>query len=210
MYIGEKKIEAWGIVTGFSIGEADVREKKYPVPGRSGSLDASEALTGYPVYDDRDLSITVYIKKKTPEEYQELYDEINSYCHGKVRRVVFPFDSSYYYEGRFKVSVDQKDTSHGKVTISGKVYPYAMKKEETVIDISSNTGDAREAVLSTAGMPTKIRIETDADITVTRHGQDKIYSAGTWIINAPLLLQEETIVIKGAATAAISYQEGKI
>lgn len=210
MYIGDKKIEDWGIVTEFTIGEPAVREKKYQVPGRSGKRDASEALTGYPIYDERPLSLTVYVKKKTPKEYKKIYDEIHRCCHGKVQRVSFPFDNEYYYEGRLKVSVNQKDNSHGKVTISGDVYPFALKKDITRIDISSDSADEREIILPTAGMPTEIKIETDADITITRNGSDKSYSAGAWIINAPLLVDEEIIIVKGAAAATVSYQEGKL
>lgn len=210
MYIADKKLEDWGIVTGFTISAPSVRQKKYTIPGRAGNIDATEALTGYPVYDDRSLSITMYIKKKTPAEYQSVYDEIYKYCHGRVREVYFPFDNAYYYSGRLNVSVEQNDNTHGIVTIKGDVYPYVLKKVLTVVDISSASEASREVTLTNSGMPTKISVETDDEIKITRGDSEITFSAGLHVINTPLLIDNETITVEGAADASIKYQEGKL
>lgn len=210
MYIGDKKLEDWGIVTDVEIGEAPIREKSYTVPGRMGKVDATDALTGYPIYDNRPLSMKMFIKAKTPEEYQSIIDDIQAYCHGKVRRVTFLHDNDHYYKGRLKVSPGKNNKTYGDITITGSMYPYAMKEQLTQIDISSSTAAAREAVLRTEGMPTKLIVETNSEIAITRGSLRKDYSAGKHIINVPLLLEEETIVVEGAATATISYQEGKL
>lgn len=209
MYIGEKKLEDWGIVTSFTIGDAPIRTKKYTVPGRQGAIDASEALTGYPIYDDRTIVINILVHGKTPEEYQVLYDEINRYCHGKTRQIVFPFDSEYYYEGRLKVSIGQSDNSKGTVTITATCYPYALKKNVTYIDASSGSSKGRQIALTTSGMPTKVTVITDAEITITRGGSKKTLSAGNYTLT-PLLTEDETITVSGAATVQFSYQEGKL
>lgn len=213
MYIGDKKLEDWGIVTDVEIGEAPIREKSYTVPGRMGKVDATDALTGYPIYDNRSLSIKMFIKAKTPEEYQSTIDDIQAYCHGKVRRVTFLHDNDHYYEGRLKVSPDKNNKTYGNITITGSMYPYALKKEITQIDVSSTTAAAREAILQNEGMPTKIIVETNTDIAVTRITKGierKVYSAGKHIINTPLLIEDETVIVEGAVTATISYQEGKL
>ena len=210
MYIGEKQLEKWGIVTGFVIGAPRVRTKKYDVPGRMGNIDATEALTGYPVYDNRDIRIELHISAKSPEEYQELYDEIYKYCHGKIKTITFPFDSDFCYEGRLDVSVSQTDKSHGNVSITADCYPYALKKRVTAVNISSKSAESRVIQLNNAGMPTKLTIETDAPITVTRGKKTVVYSAGKTTMHAPLLIESEEITVSGAAEATIYYQEGKI
>lgn len=209
MYIGEKKLEDWGIVTSFSIGDAPVRTKEYTVPGRHGTIDASEALTGYPVYENRPIVINILVHGKTPEEYQALYDEINKYCHGKTRKIVFPFDSEYYYEGRMKVSISQSDDSRGEVSITASCYPYALKESITYIDASSESGEERYIPLTTSGMPTKVTVTTDAEITIIRGDSKVILSAGAYTLT-PLLTDDEIITVTGAATVQFSYQEGKL
>ena len=209
MYIGEKKLEDWGIVTSFSIGDAPVRTKEYTVPGRHGTIDASEALTGYPIYENRPIAINILVHGKTPEEYQVLYDEINKYCHGKTRKIVFPFDSEYYYEGRMKVSISQSDDSHGEISINASCYPYALKKEITYIDASSESDEERHILLTNSGMPTKVTVTTDAEITIIRGNSEKTLSAGTYTLT-PLLTDDEIITVIGAAIVQFSYQEGKL
>jgi len=210
MYIGDKKIEDWGIITSFVIGSPSFVKKEYDLPGRHGLIDASEALTGYLVYKNRSVSIDIYIHKKTPEDYQEIYNEIYDYCHGKRRKIIFPFDNDFYYEGRAEVAVKQSDGSHGMVTISADCYPYALKREMTVIDVSSDTTTERQVVLPNAGMPTKLIIETDAEISIKRRGEDITYENGKTTVYAPLLIDPEVVTVSGAANATISYQEGKI
>lgn len=207
MYIGEKKVEDWGIITAFTIGTPPVVKKEYEVPGRHGLIDASEAMTGYPIYRNRPVSIEIYIPG-APEEYKKVYDEIKDHCHGKKRAVVFDFDKEYYYEGRWNVG--QNENARGYVTISADCYPYALKKDLTVIDISSAETTARKVVLPNAGMPTKLAIETDAEITIKRGNKSTTYGAGQTTVHAPLLIDDEVVTISGAANATISYQEGKI
>lgn len=209
MYIGEKKLEDWGIVTSFSIGDAPIRTKEYTVPGRHGTIDASESLTGYPIYGDRPIVINILAHGKTPEEYQVLYDEINKYCHGKTRKIVFPFDSEYYYEGRMQVSISQSDNSRGEVTITATCYPYALKENVTYIDASSKSTKERYITLTNSGMPTKVTVTTDAKITIIRGSSEKTLSAGNYTLT-PLLTDDEIITVSGAATVQFSYQEGKL
>ena len=208
MKLGPKTLEDWGIVTGFKIGEPPIRERFYEVPGRHGKIDATDALTGYPILDNRPVSITLFIKRTTAKEYQEVYDDIYKTCHGEVLPFVLDFDEEYYYEGRWKVSPSQENLSCGKVILSSSCYPYALKNELTVVDISSTTGEEREVVLLNAGMPTTLYVETNAEITIKRGDTTKKYN-GITEITLPLLIKDEVITVSGIADAKIYYQEGK-
>ena len=209
MRIGDRNIADWGIVTGFKINTPNVKKKTYDIPGRHGKIDASEALTGYPIYDDRNIEIYVFVKEKTADEYQRIYDDIFKFCHGKVEKIVFPFDAEYYYKGRLSVYVSQKDLYSATVTISAECYPYALKENLTSVDISSTTGEERTVQLLNSGMPTKLFIETNNDITIKRKNKISVYNGST-VIYEPLLIDDEEITVSGIAEARIYYQEGKI
>ena len=208
--IGEKTTESWGAVTAFSIGAPSVQTRVYNVPGRNGTIDVSESLTGYPVYNNRSLNIELTVYGKTLKEYQGIYDEVYEYCHGRKRDIISPFEPDYHYSGRLAVSAKQEDNFHGTITITGDMYPYALKNTITEIDISSESAATREVALSNAGMPTKLTITTDAEIAIIRRDSRNVYSEGTHVVYAPLLIDSETITVIGEAVATISYQEGKL
>lgn len=208
MRLGNRKLEDWGIVTRFVIGDPPIRKKLYVVPGRNGSIDASEALTGYTILDDREINIELFIKHTTAEEYQAIYDDIYKSCHGEVLKFILDFDEDYYYEGRWSVSKKQENLCSGMIVISASCFPYALKKNLTVVDVSSTTGEERQITLTNAGMPTRLEIYSDADITIVRGDRTDVYN-GHNIILEPLLIKDETITVSGIANASITYQEGK-
>lgn len=209
MKIGDKELVEWGIVTNFVIGTPPVRTKQYTVPGRNGALDATEALTGFPVYDNRPISITLHISKESTTQCQRVYDEIYKYCHGKIKSIIFSFDDEWYYEGRITVTVKQINRFNGEVTLNADCGPYAIKRTVTQIDASSTTGEERDVELKNSGMPTTVEVTTDAEIHIIRGNAEHVISPGTFIL-VPLLYDDEVIAITGAANVTITYQEGKL
>lgn len=209
MKLGNYNLEELGTVRKFKIATPKVREKTYEVPGRHGIIDASEALTGYPIYDNREITVDLFVKKKTAKEYQDFYDEIRKNIHGKTLKFFLPFDEEYYFKGRWSVEISQTSLSSGTIEFKADCYPYALKKELTIIDVSSATGEERSIKLPNAGMPTELYITTNAGITIKRGNKDGTYK-GDAVILEPLLIEEETIIVSGIGNAKIYYQEGKL
>lgn len=104
--IGDKNTwDDWKLVaTSRPLVNPPALKKKYvDVPGASGALDFSTALTGYPVYENRTGSWTFYVMNGY-EEWQIRYSEIMEYLHGQAMKCFLEDDPGYFYEGRFEVN----------------------------------------------------------------------------------------------------------
>lgn len=98
------------------------------VPGSYGAIDASNSLTGYPVYGLREGSLTFYVENGH-EDWAVLFSKIQNYLHGQFFKMVLEDDPSFYYQGRFTVGEWQTGQSFSGITISYSVYSF--KKELT-------------------------------------------------------------------------------
>lgn len=102
------------------------------IPGASGSLDLSESLTGYPIFEDREGSFTFIVTNRAgatqPYENRKklsrVVEDIAEYLHGKTMRMRLEDDSNYYYEGRFSVSDPSPEEDFSRITINYRVGPY--------------------------------------------------------------------------------------
>ena len=96
------------------------------VPGSSGSLDLTEALTGYPTYANRTGSWEFLVLNGYGEWYIR-YSDIMSYLHGKRFRAILDDDPNYYYEGRFSVASWASNKDWSRITINYNVGPYKIE-----------------------------------------------------------------------------------
>lgn len=97
------------------------------IPGSSGVLDISEALTGYPTFENREGSFQ-FIVVNGFGNWANRYAEIMEYIHGSTLRVRLEDDPEYYYEGRFEVEEWSSTTPWSTITISYSVGPYKWYK----------------------------------------------------------------------------------
>ena len=100
-----------------------VKSKYVEIPGANGAIDLTDALTGAPLFENRQGSID-FIVVNGYGEWQERYSEILMYLHGKKMRAVLEDDPGYYYEGRFALDEWRSEPNWSSVTISYNVYPY--------------------------------------------------------------------------------------
>lgn len=96
------------------------------IPGSSGSLDLTEALTGYPTYANRTGSWEFLVLNGYGEWYAR-YSDIMGYLHGKKFRAILDDDPNYYYEGRFSVSSWASNKDWSRITINYNVGPYKIE-----------------------------------------------------------------------------------
>lgn len=101
------------------------------IPGGDGLIDLSEALTGYPVYQNRTGSIE-FIVLNDFRPWEVAYSDIMNYLHGRTMRAILEDDPNYFYEGRFTVNkwASQKDWS--RITIDYDVGPYKWSLESSI------------------------------------------------------------------------------
>lgn len=101
------------------------------IPGMNGSLDISEALTGYPTYGRRKGSWEFTILNDY-ESWISLYQRMSNYLHNRKLKAILEDDPAYYYEGRFYISKWKSDHPNSKITVEYEVQPY--KKEHAAVD----------------------------------------------------------------------------
>lgn len=103
--------------------------KTLDIPGGDGVIDLSQALTGYPVYQNRTGSIE-FIVMNDFKPWHMAYSDIMDYLHGQTMRAILEDDPEYFYEGRFTVNAWKSEkTGRGSSSttmsarISGKTFP---------------------------------------------------------------------------------------
>lgn len=119
------------------MAEPDVYQKRITVPGRHGTVDASEWLTGSPIYNDRRGSWDFIIDASRPS-WQYIKDQITAYLHGKAMKCVLEDDPGRCYEGRFTVNC-QSGENNSHVTISYTLSPNTEYDED--YDINNSQSD---------------------------------------------------------------------
>lgn len=102
------------------------------IPGGDGAIDASTALTGFPLFQNRsgsfefDLLDENYWPVDTYTRWAEVYSDIMDFLHGQQVKCILQDDASYYYEGRFAVKGWVPGQNPTRVTIEYNVSPYKL------------------------------------------------------------------------------------
>lgn len=131
------------------------------IPGGDGLIDLSEALTGYPVFQNRTGSME-FIVLNDFRPWQVAYSDIMNYLHGRKMRAILEDDPLYFYEGRFTVNkwASQKDWS--RITIDYDVGPYKWATQSSIDPwkwdpFNFQNGVARAAVFANLKVTTSVK-----------------------------------------------------
>ena len=140
------------------ISSPNVKTKSIDVPGANGSLDLTESLTPYPLYNDRSGSIEFALLMDRVERYKMygaahglnpqhahdtsgswavIYSDLMNKLHGRKCRLFLEDDPDWFYEGRIAIS-SWKPSNDGKwptVTMNYVLAPHKF----SVDDIGSYT-----------------------------------------------------------------------
>lgn len=101
------------------------KTKYTDLPGGNGSIDLSDSLTGYPVFENRTGTLE-FIVLNGYRNWSNRYMEIMEYLHGRKMRAVLDDDPAFFYEGRFTVSEweSNNDGTWSVIKIDYNVNPY--------------------------------------------------------------------------------------
>lgn len=103
------------------------KTKYLEIPYSDGSLDISQSLTGYPVFDNREGSFE-FIVVNGFGDWVDRYHEIMAYLNGRTMRAILEDDPEYYYEGRFWVDEWNSSSPWSTIKINYLVEPYKWFK----------------------------------------------------------------------------------
>jgi len=107
--------------------------KTLDIPGGDGIIDLSQALTGYPVYQNRTGSIEFLVMNDF-KAWQVAYSDIMDYLHGQRMRAILEDDPEYFYEGRFEVNEWKSEKDWSRIVIDYDVGPYKWGVQSSIDD----------------------------------------------------------------------------
>lgn len=195
------------------------------VPGASGSLDLTEALTGHPTYSNRNGSWE-FLVMNGYGSWEARYSEIMGYLHGKKFRAILDDDPNYYYEGRFSVASWTSPKDWSRISINYNVGPYkidlAGTDEAWLWDLFNfesgvirNYGNiavsgSTSFTVDNDAMPVRPVINASAAMTVTFKGKTYSLTAGDNTIREIQFYEgENTLIFNGNGTVSIKMHGGR-
>ena len=194
----------------FTLSPPKAVTKYVNIPGRNGSLDYSQALTGYVVYENRDVTMEFELETDSDDEYIERISQIMNLLHGKRMMLVADTDPDYQWDCRLNVEDDRKSRRHCVVIITGTAYPYKRKTTDTVVE-QTVTGDATEITCDNLAEPVVPTIETSASMHIQFGGKTHNVQEGTHTIpDIVFLAGENVLTVTGPGTIKITYREGSL
>lgn len=145
----------------------DPRTSYVEVPGASGSIDISEALTGSILFNNRKGSISFYVMNGYGEWYHR-YSEIMNYLHGQRMEVFLEDDPTYFYIGRFRLNAWNSEKDRSQITIQYELEPYKVEIQSSKDDWLWNPFDFEIGIIRDYG-----HLRVDGELKLEFYGSRK-------------------------------------
>ncbi|MCO7121910.1 mtfA protein [Ihubacter massiliensis] len=229
--IGEKHTyEDWGLrwLEPYNIGFPEPQLKEVEVPGSSGVLDLTEAMTGHVAFDQRAVEFNFESADQDYFEYEVVKSQIANYLHGKRYRIVSDLDPHFYYEGRLKFNAEKSSKAESTITLSGDVNPYKFEMTSSAEDWLWDPFSFADGVIRTAK---DLRVDGELVVTIPptvrpcipvfTPTQDMIVECEGWkyklkkdmALEVPYIIlhdRETMLTFTGYGWVTIDYRGGKL
>lgn len=96
------------LLDGYVIGTPEIKSQIVNVPGTSGIIDLTEALTGTIPYENRPIELEFKYISDFGVDYHTVQSNVMNFCHGKVVKVIFDNDPKFYWIGRANVETTKE------------------------------------------------------------------------------------------------------
>lgn len=224
----------WGLAMGNNdyIGEP-VQETTYiSVPGRDGLIDASEVVSGRPIYSKRQISIEVGALHDR-EDWDGIMSNIRNHIHGKICRIIFDNDQSYYWKGRVSVNSFDRNRRLGtfkiemptadpyKYSVQSSAEPWLWDPFNFETDVITYAPEQQivgsgTVTMPAGNMPTSPQFVV-ADIvsgTFTVTYNDRVYTLIQGTNDVPSIIvggdSEVVLTFTGTAKVQVLYRSGSL
>ena len=192
------------VMTERNIGTPEAQTYKVDVPGRNGSLDLSEFLTGDIRYSNRTLNFK-FIAAGSREKILAAIDEIMLF-HGQQAEIILDDYLNYFYKGR--VSVGINDNGHyAELEMSVDAEPFRTARKKSSFSYTATS--SKECLILNNGMSLVPTVTATDTVTIIRNGQRVSISAGSSYIDAFFKLQHgvNRFTIEGNAAVTFEFTE---
>ena len=117
------------------------------IPGADGNIDLTEANTGEVKYENRRIvfQFGAVVEQSDQEAFRaKIMDEL----HGaRISRIILDEDTNWYWTGRATVVFSNVKSWRLNCTIAIDAYPFAMKVNETTVDLTGGTISTNSVVI---------------------------------------------------------------
>lgn len=192
------------VMTERNIGTPEAQTYKVDVPGRNGSLDLSEFLTGDIRYSNRTLNFK-FIAAGSREKILAVIDEMMLF-HGQQAEIILDDYLNYFYKGR--VSVGINDNGHyAELEMSVDAEPFRTARKKRSFSYTATS--SKECLILNNGMSIVPMVTTTAAVTIIRNDQRVSISAGHSYMDNFFKLEHgtNTFIIEGNATVTFEFTE---
>lgn len=116
----------------------EIKTNSIDIPGGNGKIILDDFLTGYPLYNNRSLEITL-IQDGNPNEWADNFHRIYGYLHGK-KKVIQITGENQFYRGYFYVNTPTTAEHYSTIVIKGDLEPLAYNRYcQTTISAPGST-----------------------------------------------------------------------
>lgn len=175
------------------------------IPGRNGSLDLSEALTGGMIYEDRELDME-FIVLDQGMYWMDVYQDVVSKIHGKRMKIRLVDDPEYYYMGRVTVGEFTSNSDYSSISVNCQLEPFKYKDSELIDtlklylnDLHAQSSATGKMVAVNIGKVVNISDETDASVI---HSLGYVTALGSEFLHKPTPMAKETNIVQTAYVSA--------
>lgn len=126
--------EDWGLVGSSrpTVSPAKPITNLIKVTGMSGFYNASEILTGYPIYESRTGSFDFIVlnkwNRRDAKRWIDVYNEVCEYLNGQELCCVFEDEPDYFYQGVFSVNEFASGEYNSTISIDYELQPYKFSR----------------------------------------------------------------------------------
>lgn len=179
-------------------------------PGGDGSIDLTESLGEVKFYD-RDLKLTFTIHPSDVNEFEEKKTEVSNFLNGRVVKITLDRDLEYYYFGRLEVNDYLSDKNLHQIVITGKVGPYKLKQNETVLQFAISQTEKTVTIVNRR-KPVSPKIQCTNDNTkITFEQSTYTVNAGEHkILDIYFKEGDNQLKLSGSGTVTFKFQEGDL
>lgn len=186
------------------------------VPGRDGSIDATEA-TGEVKYNDREFSFTFTVFPNDELTFEERQTVVSNALNGKIFKITIEKDPDYFLIGRCTVNEYFSNKKLRQIVVSVRAEPYKMRQNPTIVTTNLYNDEEKTIALLNGRRKALFTIKTDNPIFVSFNGYSfEMTMPSITVKNFKLCLSEGTnqLTLKRLSnqltTVEIEYQEGDL
>ena len=194
------------VMTMQKIETPTVKTYKTDVPGRNGSLDLSEFLTGDIQYNNRQLNFK-FLANGNRTDVIKIISSFMNY-HGRNAEIITDDFSDYYYSGRMTAKyVDFGVYVEFELSVDAEPFRMAKEKQQAVFQINS----AAIFSINNPGVPVIPTVTVSDSVTIIRNEKRFSLSKGKYYENELKLFNgRNDFSIEGNAEVIFEYREAFI